>query len=195
MATVGGSGDKNRHKQCVCRCLCPRYVFFSLCFFNILTNDSILAQGGLTTTVGVVVTKTGTNDISGRRRWCPNLGTSFFSWCFYNMPHLLLPRLKMGFAIPSHLPGSLASPSTNYYFLLILSSFSCSSTTTASHFISYDLPVSFSNLTNFEISLRLMKLQDRVTYGSDIWSFQNKRASVGLCMQFKLYKAVKGCRS
>jgi hypothetical protein len=47
-------------------------------------------------TVGAAATKTGTNDLSGGRRWCPNLSTS--SW-LYNMPHLLLPRLKMGFGL------------------------------------------------------------------------------------------------
>jgi hypothetical protein len=31
--------------------------FFSSCFFNILTNDLILAQGGLMTTVGAAVIK------------------------------------------------------------------------------------------------------------------------------------------
>jgi hypothetical protein len=79
MAKVGGSSDKNRHKQCVWCCLCPRYVFFSSCFFNMLTNDLILAQGGLMTTVGAAAMKRGTNEISGRHRWCPNLSTfSFF---------------------------------------------------------------------------------------------------------------------
>jgi hypothetical protein len=58
MAMVGGGSDKNRHKQCVWHCLCPRYVFFSLCFFNILTNDLILAQGELMTIVGAAATKT-----------------------------------------------------------------------------------------------------------------------------------------
>jgi hypothetical protein len=57
MATVGGGDNKNRHKQCISRCLCPKYVFFSLCFFNMLTNDLILAQGGLMTTVGVAAIK------------------------------------------------------------------------------------------------------------------------------------------
>jgi hypothetical protein len=65
--------------------------------------------------VGVAAMKTGTNDVSGRCRWCPNLSTSFFFFVFYNMPHLLLPRLKMGFTIPLYLPGSLASPSMNYF--------------------------------------------------------------------------------
>jgi hypothetical protein len=32
--------------------------FFSSCFFNILTNDLILAQGGLMTIVGAAATKT-----------------------------------------------------------------------------------------------------------------------------------------
>jgi hypothetical protein len=97
METVGGSGNKNRHKWCIWHC---KYVFFSSCFLiHMLTNDLILAQEGLMTTVGGVVPKTGTNDVSGRRRWCPNLSTSFFSSCFYNMPHLLLLRLKMGFGL------------------------------------------------------------------------------------------------
>jgi hypothetical protein len=82
MAMVGGGGDKNGHKRCVWRCLCPRYVFFSSCFFNILTNDLILTQRGLMTTVGAAATKTGTNDVSGGRRWCPNLSTSFFFFVF-----------------------------------------------------------------------------------------------------------------
>jgi hypothetical protein len=36
----------------------PRYVLFSLCFFDILTNDLILAQGGLMTIVGAAAMKT-----------------------------------------------------------------------------------------------------------------------------------------
>jgi hypothetical protein len=36
----------------------PRYVFFSSCFFNILTNDLILVQGGLMTIVGAAAMKT-----------------------------------------------------------------------------------------------------------------------------------------
>jgi hypothetical protein len=80
---VGGSSNKNGHKQCIWHCLCPRYIFFfSSCFFNILTNDLRLAQGGLMTTVGAAAMKTGTNDISGRCRWCPNLSTSFFFFVF-----------------------------------------------------------------------------------------------------------------
>jgi hypothetical protein len=34
------------------------------------------------TTVGVAAMKTGTNDISGRHYWCPNLSTSFFFFMF-----------------------------------------------------------------------------------------------------------------
>jgi hypothetical protein len=68
MATVGGSGNKNGHKRCIWHCLCPRYVFFSSCFFNILTDDLILAQGGLMTTVGVAAIKTGTNDVLAKQQ-------------------------------------------------------------------------------------------------------------------------------
>jgi hypothetical protein len=51
------------------------------------------------TTVGAAAAKTGTNDVSGGRRWCPNLSTSFFYSCFSNMPQLLPPRLKMEFGL------------------------------------------------------------------------------------------------
>jgi hypothetical protein len=38
MATVGGGGDKNRHKQCIWRCLCPKYVFFSRIWWALLVS-------------------------------------------------------------------------------------------------------------------------------------------------------------
>jgi hypothetical protein len=38
-------------------CALGTYISFSSCFLNILTNNLILAQGGLMTTVGVAVMK------------------------------------------------------------------------------------------------------------------------------------------
>jgi hypothetical protein len=60
----------------------PLVCLFFFVFFNMLTNDLILAQGGLMTTVGGAAPKTGTNDVSGGHRWCSNLSTSFFFFMF-----------------------------------------------------------------------------------------------------------------